>query len=131
MQNTTVSVRIPADVLAAVQAAAAADRRTVSFVIVDILRAWMAGSGPVLAADSTTPLPPAPTPAQPATAPPPSTPAPEQPIVSREQARAAGAKTYFLGKPCNHGHLAPRYTSNAACTVCVGSKKGRGGELGQ
>lgn len=30
-------------------------------------------------------------------------------IISRKEARAAGLKRYFTGKPCKHGHIAERY----------------------
>lgn len=39
------------------------------------------------------------------------------PIVSRAEAKAAGMKHYFTGKPCNKGHIAQRYTSSG-CVVC-------------
>ena len=37
----------------------------------------------------------------------------------RKSARASGAKTYFTGKPCSNGHIAPRYTKSGACKECV------------
>lgn len=36
---------------------------------------------------------------------------------SRREALASGAASYFTGKPCIRGHLAPRRTSGQ-CTVC-------------
>lgn len=33
-------------------------------------------------------------------------------------ARSAGAIHYFTGKPCKHGHIANRLTSNSACVDC-------------
>jgi len=40
-------------------------------------------------------------------------------IISRAEARAAGAKRYFTGKPCKHGHLSERRTSNGQCVACL------------
>ena len=37
---------------------------------------------------------------------------------SRAEAKAAGAKHYFTGEPCKHGHLAPRKTKGA-CIECL------------
>ena len=39
-------------------------------------------------------------------------------IISRNEAKARGLKTYFTGKPCAHGHIAPRKTSNGGCREC-------------
>ena len=41
------------------------------------------------------------------------------------EAKAANAKQYFNGRPCPSGHVAPRYTSNQACVVCVRDGAGR------
>ena len=40
------------------------------------------------------------------------------PIVTRAEARAAGAKRYFTGKPCKHGHISERYTTKT-CVACM------------
>lgn len=45
--------------------------------------------------------------------------APPWPVISRDEAFRTGLKTYFTGKPCKHGHLAPRYTSTGACAECA------------
>ncbi len=37
-----------------------------------------------------------------------------------EQAKAAGDKTYFTGKPCRKGHIALRFVSTRSCVVCQG-----------
>jgi hypothetical protein len=37
----------------------------------------------------------------------------------RASARLQGGVKYFTGKPCSQGHLAPRYTTNGHCVVCV------------
>jgi 5-methylcytosine-specific restriction endonuclease McrA len=37
---------------------------------------------------------------------------------SRAEAKAKGAKHYFTGEPCKHGHVAPRKTKGA-CTECL------------
>ena len=38
---------------------------------------------------------------------------------SRGEAKAAGSKWYFTGKPCVRGHLAPRFTSIGKCMDCA------------
>lgn len=40
------------------------------------------------------------------------------PVVTRAEAKAAGAKRYFTGKPCRNGHRCERYASNEQCIVC-------------
>ena len=40
-------------------------------------------------------------------------------IISRSDAKARGLKTYFTGKPCPRGHVAPRQTSNGICRECA------------
>ena len=42
----------------------------------------------------------------------------EGPIVTRAEAKAAGAPRYFTGRPCPHGHIAERTTANGTCRVC-------------
>jgi len=37
---------------------------------------------------------------------------------TRQEAKATGAKYYFTGKPCKHGHVAPRKTKGA-CVECI------------
>lgn len=36
----------------------------------------------------------------------------------REAAKAAGASTYFTGKPCKYGHVVHRNTADSSCTEC-------------
>ena len=36
----------------------------------------------------------------------------------RAAAKAAGEATYFTGRPCKHGHVEPRITSNGNCLEC-------------
>lgn len=40
------------------------------------------------------------------------------PLVSRAEAKAAGAKRYFTGKPCKRGHISEYYTSICQCVAC-------------
>ncbi len=40
-------------------------------------------------------------------------------IITRREARAAGLRFYFTGKPCAHGHIARRNTKRAECLVCA------------
>ena len=35
-----------------------------------------------------------------------------------KEAKAAGSKTYFTGKPCKHGHTAERFSCNSECVEC-------------
>lgn len=37
---------------------------------------------------------------------------------TREEAKRTGAKYYFTGQPCKHGHVAPRKTKGA-CVECI------------
>ena len=37
---------------------------------------------------------------------------------TRQEAKATGAKYYFTGEPCKHGHIAPRKTKGA-CVECI------------
>lgn len=39
--------------------------------------------------------------------------------VSRQDAKSKGLKQYFTGKCCPNGHVAPRFVSTRACTVCA------------
>ncbi len=36
----------------------------------------------------------------------------------KQQAILKGEKTYFTGKPCKHGHLAPQTVHSSACVEC-------------
>jgi hypothetical protein len=38
---------------------------------------------------------------------------------SRDEALEAGVRYFFTNKPCAHGHLVPRYTSNKSCIACA------------
>lgn len=40
-------------------------------------------------------------------------------IIERQAALASGAISYFTGKPCKNGHVAPRQTSNGECHECA------------
>jgi hypothetical protein len=44
-------------------------------------------------------------------------------IISRSEAKARGLKTYFTGKPCKRGHVAPRQTTNGSCRECSDAKR--------
>jgi len=39
-------------------------------------------------------------------------------IISRADAKAAGLKRYFTGKPCPRGHIAERYVNSKGCREC-------------
>ena len=43
-------------------------------------------------------------------------------IMSRSEALKTGAHRYFTGRPCKHGHIAERLTSNGSCQECTGYK---------
>lgn len=40
------------------------------------------------------------------------------PLVTRAEAKAAGEKRYFTGKPCKYGHISEYYTSICQCVAC-------------
>jgi hypothetical protein len=46
---------------------------------------------------------------------------------TRAEAKAAGAKYYFTGEPCKHGHIASRKTKGA-CTECLKIEWQKGNE---
>lgn len=46
---------------------------------------------------------------------------------SRAEAKALGAKHYFTGEPCKHGHIAPRKTKGA-CLECLKLEWEKGNE---
>ena len=39
-------------------------------------------------------------------------------LLTRKDALSIGAKYYFTGKPCKHGHIANRFVSTRTCTEC-------------
>lgn len=45
-----------------------------------------------------------------------------QEIISRADAIAQGLTNYFTGKPCKHGHVARRTSSNGSCLECQSEK---------
>ncbi len=48
---------------------------------------------------------------------------------SRTAALSAGAPFYNTGKPCKHGHVADRYSSNAMCVDCLRKQRNATAEL--
>jgi len=40
-------------------------------------------------------------------------------IISKHEAKARGLSRYFTGKPCKHGHIAERKTSQSNCIECA------------
>lgn len=42
--------------------------------------------------------------------------------IRRADAIARGLKYYYTGKPCKHGHKAPRRVDNWACMECLRQK---------
>lgn len=38
---------------------------------------------------------------------------------TREEAAAQFRTVYFTGKPCKHGHTAPRYVTTGGCLACL------------
>jgi len=45
---------------------------------------------------------------------------------TRAEAKALNQKHYFTGKPCNRGHVAPRFTSIGKCKACAVEDSSRG-----
>lgn len=43
-------------------------------------------------------------------------------IVSRKEAKVAGLKRYFTGKPCRNGHVAERYVCHSVCVLCSSAR---------
>lgn len=43
--------------------------------------------------------------------------------MNRQEAIAAGAKTYDPARPCTRGHMAPRYVLSGACLECLAEDK--------
>ena len=39
-------------------------------------------------------------------------------IITRQEAKEQGLKTYYDGKPCKHGHTSVRYTTGQQCIAC-------------
>jgi 5-methylcytosine-specific restriction endonuclease McrA len=39
-------------------------------------------------------------------------------IVTRKQAQGSELHKFYTGKPCKHGHLSERFTSNMVCVEC-------------
>lgn len=51
---------------------------------------------------------------------------PSREIVTRAEARAAGLKRYYTGKPClRAGHIEERYAGNGECAQCVRDRANR------
>lgn len=40
-------------------------------------------------------------------------------VISRRDAADSGRTFFYTGKPCRHGHVAPRYVTNGACKECT------------
>ena len=40
-------------------------------------------------------------------------------LPSRKAAKTAGELLYFTGRPCNHGHISPKWVCNYKCAVCT------------
>ena len=43
--------------------------------------------------------------------------------MNRQEAIAAGAKTYDPERPCRRGHVTPRYVLSGACLECLAEDK--------
>lgn len=44
------------------------------------------------------------------------------PLVTRREAVAIGARRYFTGEPCKHGHVAERRVIGSACVACANAR---------
>jgi hypothetical protein len=44
-------------------------------------------------------------------------------IVLRAEAKSFGLTRYFTGKPCKHGHVCERYTSDGICVECKAQRQ--------
>jgi hypothetical protein len=115
--TTTVSIRFPDTVLHAVRNISEAQDRSVSYLTVQAVRAWLAPvptPQPVTAAQ-----PPPPVAAVHPVAAPMPVPAPAQPIAKTAgEAKAMGLPRFFNGRACKRGHVAERH-ANGNCTACA------------
>lgn len=50
-------------------------------------------------------------------------------IITRADAKAAGLKWYFTGKPCKHGHITERYVTGNCCGCGPGKHRRRAYDL--
>jgi hypothetical protein len=46
-------------------------------------------------------------------------------VISWSEAKATGAKRYFTGNACKHGHVSERFTCNRECVACDAERKVR------
>jgi 5-methylcytosine-specific restriction endonuclease McrA len=46
-------------------------------------------------------------------------------VTPRQASQAAGLTTYFTGRPCPNGHIAPRFVSGRNCTACTAAATDR------
>jgi hypothetical protein len=46
-------------------------------------------------------------------------------VMSWSEAKEIGAKRYFTGKACKHGHVSERFTCNRECVMCDAERKER------
>ena len=46
-------------------------------------------------------------------------------FMERAQARSLGRTRYWTGRQCVNGHLAPRYVTSGACSLCVAAAQRR------
>jgi hypothetical protein len=46
-------------------------------------------------------------------------------IISRAEAMARGLRRFFTGKPCKHGHVVERKTSDGHCVLCTRERNAR------
>ena len=46
-------------------------------------------------------------------------------LLTKKDAEEQGLTRYFTGKPCPYGHIADRFVSTRACSVCVRERKHR------
>jgi hypothetical protein len=40
-------------------------------------------------------------------------------VIGRREAADTGRTFFYTGKPCKHGHMSPRYVTNAGCVTCI------------
>lgn len=50
-------------------------------------------------------------------------------IITRQQAIEQGLTRYFTGKPCKHGHVSEKLSSNRTCIECQLKRKSEWGNL--
>jgi predicted transcriptional regulator len=120
--TVTTSIRLPASVMRVLRAEADEKNRPVSYIITKAIEGWIESAAvhPDIQAAQAAP-------ARGEVAPPQVVATDSNPhqVLTRAEAKAAGATRYFTGIPCQNGHVDERYTKSGACLSCLPDIRGR------